>query len=80
MPSKNIANMSAQKLEEANKQWQKIASGEHNPFSGFNLKGSNSKLSAENFMEEINYIVKNELSSCLSNFAYGSNRNSQWIF
>merc|ERR1711976_27090 len=31
-------------------------------------------------MEEINYIVKNELSSCLSDFAYGSNRSSQWIF
>lgn len=80
MPSKNIANMSAQKLEEVNKQWQKIANGEHNPFSGFNLKDTNRKLPAENFMEEINYIVKNELSSCLSNFAYGSNRNSQWIF
>ena len=43
MPSKNIANMSAQKLEEVNKQWQKIANGEHNPFSGFNLKDSNRK-------------------------------------
>ncbi|WP_372367936.1 hypothetical protein [Candidatus Uabimicrobium sp. HlEnr_7] len=80
MPSKNIANISALKLKEMNETWQKIAKNDNNPFGGFNLSGSHRELSKEYSLNEINYIIKNELSSCLSSFAYGGNNSSQWIF